>query len=160
MDINSAFPSTYLKAADLAGQMRTVTIERVALELVGDTDNKPVVYFVGIPKALVLNRTNGSAIANAYGTETNGWTGKQITLFSAPVSFQGRVVDAIRVTASSAASPGTAPQGGVFGVTPAQPVAAPQPAPQPQPEQQSLPAVESAKEPAAAGQITDDEIPW
>lgn len=101
MDINSAFPSTYLKAADLAGQMRTVTIERVALELVGDTDQKPVVYFVGIPKALVMNRTNGAAIANAYGTETDNWIGKQITLFSAPVSFQGRVVDAIRVTASS-----------------------------------------------------------
>ena len=117
MDINSAFPSTYLKAGDLAGQMRTVTIERVALELVGDTDQKPIVYFAGIPKALVLNRTNGAAIANAYGTETDHWIGKKITLFSAPVSFQGRVVDAIRVTASSTGAAQT--------TTPDQPHAAP-----------------------------------
>jgi len=109
MNINDAFPSQYLKAADLAGQMRTVVIESISMETVGD-DHKPVLKFTGLPKTLVLNRTNSSAIANAFGFETNNWIGKQITLFSAPVTFQGRTVDAIRVTASAPSKSASAPQ--------------------------------------------------
>jgi hypothetical protein len=99
MNINSAFPSNYLKAADLGGNGRrvTVTIESVEMEDIGDTD-KPVVYFKDKKKGLVLNKTNSNMIAEiANSEETDNWTGVQVTLYSTKTDFQGRRVDAIRV---------------------------------------------------------------
>jgi len=99
MNINSAFPGNYLKAADLGGNGRrvTVTIESVEMEDIGDTD-KPVVYFKDKKKGLVLNKTNSNMIAEiAKSDETDDWAGVQITLYSTKTDFQGRRVDAIRV---------------------------------------------------------------
>ena len=47
MDINAAFPSRWLKAADLKGKKVAVVISGVEMEDVGDKDegDKPVVYF-------------------------------------------------------------------------------------------------------------------
>ena len=109
MDIMQAQPKKYLAAVDLGGQQRVGTIESVVMERVGD-DDKPVIRFSGIQKGLVLNRTNSTVIAAAYGNETNNWTGKQITLFSTVVPFQGRMVDSIRVSAVSQATPAATPQ--------------------------------------------------
>jgi hypothetical protein len=66
-----------------------------------DGTQKPALCLVGVSKKLVLNRTNATAIANAFGPDVNGWMGKQLNLFSTPVSFQGRLTDAIRVQATS-----------------------------------------------------------
>ena len=44
MRISTAFPSDYLKAADLQGRRITVKIARVEMRDVGD-DTKPVLYF-------------------------------------------------------------------------------------------------------------------
>src|SRR3990167_5350243 len=96
MDINTAFPGNYLKAADLKGRNVPVTIERVEMEDVGG-DHKPVVYFQGAERGLVLNKTNASIISDMYGSETNLWGGKRVVLYTARVEFQGRLVDAIRV---------------------------------------------------------------
>lgn len=98
MDINSAFPSKYLKAADLKGHRATVTISSVEMEDIGDDESKPVLYFDGKSKGLVLNKTNSSMIVEITdNSETDSWTGQQIVLFSTKVDFQGRRVDAIRV---------------------------------------------------------------
>jgi hypothetical protein len=97
MDINGAFPSTYLKAADLAGRRALVTISHVKLEDVSD-DHKPVLYFVGKDKGLVLNKTNANMITEIVGSgETDQWKGKAIVLYVAKVDYQGRRVDGIRV---------------------------------------------------------------
>lgn len=96
MRIDSAFPSNYLKAADLAGRNVSVTMDRVAMEDIGG-DHKPVLYFQGKEKGLVLNKTNSTNISMAYGNETDEWAGKEIVLFPAWVDFQGRSVEAIRV---------------------------------------------------------------
>ena len=100
MKMSAAFPSKWLKAADLGGGSVTVTIDRVVMEdLSGDgTEEKPVVYFQGKSKGLALNKTNSGMIVSAYGDETDDWTGKDIILFSTQVPFQGRMVDAIRVS--------------------------------------------------------------
>lgn len=100
MDINSLFPSNYLKAADLKGAARQVTIESVAVEDMGQGEKKPVLKFAGVPTGLVLNKTNAQMIAAHFGTETTSWTGKQIELYPDKVPFQGRIVDAIRVRAT------------------------------------------------------------
>lgn len=96
MNINDAFPSNYLKAADLQGREPTVTIDMVKMEKMGD-DDKMVVYFSGKEKGMVQNKTNATTIADAYGPETEGWDGRQIKLVTAWVDFQGRSVQALRV---------------------------------------------------------------
>ncbi len=96
MDINAAFPSNYLKAADLGGQDAALVISHVAMEDIGG-DVKPIVYFVGKERGLVLNKTNASTIADQHGGETDMWANKQITLFPSQTDFQGKQVACIRV---------------------------------------------------------------
>ena len=97
MNIAGAFPSTYLKAADLSGKRAKVAIASVKMEDVGD-DHKPVVYFVGKERGLVLNKTNANMISEiANSSETDDWTNVEVALYVAKVDFQGRRVDAIRV---------------------------------------------------------------
>ena len=98
MNINTVFPSDYLKAIDIpTGRRVMVTIESVAVEKLGDGE-KPVVYFRGKEKGLVLNKTNANMIIEIVGSEeTEDWSGAQIVLYSARVDFQGRRVDALRV---------------------------------------------------------------
>ena len=98
MKISSAFPSKYLRAADLDGRQVTVEIAHVELEEVGTGEEpKPVLYFQGKAKGVVLNKTNANAVASAYGDDTDDWMGQNVVLFSAHVDFQGRSVEAIRI---------------------------------------------------------------
>lgn len=98
MNINSAF-STSLKAEDLQGKKPILVIDRVEIEKFGD-DKKPVLYFVGKEKGMVLNRTNSNTIRELLGTaETDAWHGHRIQLITAMVDFQGKRVPGIRVQA-------------------------------------------------------------
>lgn len=96
MRVSQAFPSKYLKCSDLQGRTVTVTISTVEMETLGE-DHRPVVYFKGKQKGLVLNKTNAGVIADMYGDDTDAWEEKPITLRPARVDFRGERVDAIRV---------------------------------------------------------------
>lgn len=97
MKTGDAFPSNYLKAADLQGRAVRVTIDSVTMEKIGD-DQKMVLHFVGKDKGIVLNKTNANRIVEASGSdETDDWEGWSITLYSCKVDYQGKRVDAIRV---------------------------------------------------------------
>jgi hypothetical protein len=98
MNIATAFPSKYLRAADLGTATPTVTISHVTNETVGE-DSRLVVYFAGKEKGLVLNKTNANAIADLLGPETDDWTDGRIKLVKSRVDYQGKRVDAIRVDA-------------------------------------------------------------
>ena len=98
MKISSAFPSNYLKAADLNGGNVRVTMNHVAMEDIGG-DHKPVLYFQGKERGLVLNKTNANNISIAYGDETDQWSGRELILYPTWVDFQGRSTEAIRVRA-------------------------------------------------------------
>lgn len=98
MELSTVFDSATLKAADLQGN--EVNVKIAAVEKKGfDDGNKLVITFEGKKKALVCNKTNANRIANAYGTDTDGWIGKEITLFVDQVDFKGDIVDAIRIRA-------------------------------------------------------------
>ncbi len=73
-----------------------MTMGNVEHEKLGD-DTKPVLYFKGAKKGLVLNKTNSNTIAGAYGDEPNDWFGQEVILFSAMVEFGGKSAPAIRV---------------------------------------------------------------
>jgi hypothetical protein len=96
MNINTVFPSKYLRASDLQGREITVTISHLTMEEF-DGDPKPVAYFVGKEKGVALNKTNSTNIASAYGPETDDWQGKSVILYPAWVDFQGKSVEAIRI---------------------------------------------------------------
>lgn len=97
MNLNDLYPSKYLSASDLGGREVTVTIERLEMQNIGENDTKPIVFFRGASKGLVLNKTNAKNIGSLYGPETNAWIGQQVILFPAYVDFRGETVLAIRV---------------------------------------------------------------
>ncbi len=100
MRLSDLFPSKYLKATDLGDRQAPVIIEHILIEdIEGDekTVRKPVLYFKGKDKGLVLNVTNANAIAAVYGEETDDWMGQQIILYSRMVDFKGAEVAGIRV---------------------------------------------------------------
>ena len=98
MNINEVFPSKYLKSADIKGRPPlSVVIREVTLEEMAEGEHKPVLYFQGKQKGVVLNKTNSAMIAHTHSPETDNWIGKTILLRSEPVSFGGKIVDSIRV---------------------------------------------------------------
>lgn len=100
MRMSQAFPSKYLKAADLDNRRFTLAMARVEMESINENEHpKPVLYFQGAEKGMVLNQTNGMMIASLYGDDTNNWPGQKIELYTAIVQFQGQSVPAIRVMA-------------------------------------------------------------
>jgi hypothetical protein len=108
--VSEAFPSNYLKAADLKNRTIKVAINKVVFEEIGQNkESKPIVYFDKVEKGLVLNKTNAVEIAATHGDQMEGWTGKEIELFSQMVPFQGQNVPAIRVRAVAEAPEATDP---------------------------------------------------
>jgi len=103
MNINEAFPSQWLSAADLQGREILTTMADVRMEEVGG-DPKMVLYFQGAQKGLVLNKTNANNISDVYGPETGAWFGQQIIVYPTTTDFQGRTVACIRVKRPSFAS--------------------------------------------------------
>lgn len=118
MNINESFPSKYLKASDIDGNP-TVTIANVAEEEVGkDKEMRPVLYFDGEEKGIILNKTNATNISKLYGYETDDWRGKKVMLGTTYVDFQGQSVEAIRIyppKRQSANAPLTQRQDGMGG---------------------------------------------
>jgi hypothetical protein len=98
MRISSAFPSKYLKATDLNGREAHVKIDTVKVESMETSgDEKPVLYFIGKDRGLVLNKTNAEALSTALGDETEAWHGKSVVLFESTTSYGGRTVPCLRV---------------------------------------------------------------
>ncbi len=113
MKISTAFPSNYIKASDLNGKPWDMKIRTVAMEDLGqgsDKESKPVLYFDGVQKGLVLNKTNATNIAKVYGDDTGNWTGKDIQVFPTTTEFKGETVDAIRVRVVPEAQPEKQPE--------------------------------------------------
>lgn len=108
MNIHDAFPSAYINAAALNGQTHTVVIERFEQEAeMPDGTKKPAVYFSGRNAGLILNKTNATVLESLLGPETDNWSGKTVDLRVEKVSFQGSMVDGVRVAPPSG---NTAPQ--------------------------------------------------
>jgi hypothetical protein len=118
-NINEAFPSAYLKASDLQGRTVVVTIDRVDFEPVGQKrEMKPILYFQGKEKGLVLNKTNANKIMQLTSSPvTEEWHGFQVAIYPTETSYQVDTVECIRVKPA-----------------PARKMAAPPPPPQPEPD--------------------------
>jgi len=115
MNINSAFPSEYLRACDLTGRHPVVLLS-VEIEIIGQSrDRKPVArvahYHDGMDlnapkllrateKRLILNKTNADNVVALYGVETDAWPGALLVLSSHEVNNpQGGTTTGIKVEA-------------------------------------------------------------
>ena len=107
VNILDAFPSKYLRPDDLGRAAPVVTIDAVRIEMVGSRrQKKPVVYFVGKSKGMILNKTNATAIATLLRTkDTDAWRGGRVRLYVTETKFGDDMVACIRVKAAIAAVP-------------------------------------------------------
>jgi hypothetical protein len=113
MTRDEVFPSKYLKAADLKGKARIVTIESARYETLKSLDGKEkqkiVLYFKNVPKALPLNATNFDAVCDATGfPDTEDWPGQRIELYPTKTSMGGQLVECIRIRLPSDSRPAAA----------------------------------------------------
>jgi len=107
MTREEVFPSKYLKAADLKGKPRIVTIESTPYETLKGMDGKEtqkiVTYFENVSKSLPLNATNFDAVGEATGCpDTDDWPGQRIELYPTKTTMGGKTVDCIRIRRPSA----------------------------------------------------------
>lgn len=119
MRISEAFASKYVGAIDLHGREITVTISHVVTEeLQNDRgpEYKPVIYFQGAAKGMILNKTNAATVSSVFGDETDAWAGRQLVLFTVKTqNRQGQMVDGIRCRCVHVAPAGN---GGAFATPP------------------------------------------
>lgn len=100
MNIDTAFPSKYMKANDLPEEtVVPFVIDEIKMEEIGrEKQTKPVIYFKNQEKGFVCNKTNANTIAKAVGSrDTDEWIGKTIRLYSTEVQFGDEMVESIRV---------------------------------------------------------------
>lgn len=95
------YPSRFIKADDLNGKIMTLVIQSVKIENMKDANGqdqqKPVLYFAGWTKGLVLNRTNWTAVVELHGDGTENWIGKPVKIGVERVVAFGKTTNAIRV---------------------------------------------------------------
>ena len=95
-NMNDFFDSKWLKADDLKGREVRTVISRIEVTKMND-GNKPVMFFEGKKKGVVLNKTNATRISNAYGDNMNDWIGKAVVIYPDTTTFNGQSVACIRV---------------------------------------------------------------
>jgi hypothetical protein len=80
--VSDLFQSRFLRADDLGDHRVKVTIDQVRVEPLHG-GRKPVLYFRGKSKGLILNATRARALATILGTEeTDEWIGSTVTLYA------------------------------------------------------------------------------
>jgi hypothetical protein len=101
MKRSDAFPSQFLKAADLGGKAAVLKIEDARMETLkgpSGEQKKLVLAFARTPKRLVMNITNFESVAEITGEEdSDRWPGHRIEIYPTKVEMQGKRVDCIRV---------------------------------------------------------------
>ena len=89
----------YLKASHLKTAIVPATVDRIEFQTVhprpGQEEIKPVMYFVGKQKGLILTSTNQDFLRATFGDEINGSYGKQITLRAVHKMIAGRGIDTV-----------------------------------------------------------------
>ena len=104
-DFDDLYGPKYFGAADLHGQMPRYRIGKVDLvelrEKDGSTKRKFVVYFEGVEKGLVLNKTNATKLAAAYGKDRSNWIGVGVELYAEMTGARQRRRAAAAVEAGS-----------------------------------------------------------
>lgn len=104
----------YLKGEHLGGKKPIVTIEEIVIETThagGQEEEKPVAYFVGKSKGLILSPTNQRALRAMFGDDVAACQGKSVMLEVVPMRVAGRDTLPIRISpAPQPAAPAPKPE--------------------------------------------------
>lgn len=88
MNYRKLTPSKHIRAADLDGKEHTVKITGIVMADVESDDGaktrKGVFQLEGTPKTWVANVTNATALKHMFGSDTDGWIGKRVTIYPQP----------------------------------------------------------------------------
>lgn len=104
MQKGDVFKSKYLRGDDIGEAEVAVIIADVVPEIVVEgEDPKPVMYFKGKEKGMVINSGNWDALAYAYGDESDNWKGKSAVIYTIIGTFQGKTGHWLRIKAKKAA---------------------------------------------------------
>jgi hypothetical protein len=104
--VSEVYTGAFVTGAELQplGQRRQAIIRTVTQELVGQESTAPKLVLdltskggQPWPRRLVLNKTNANVLAEAYGDDTDGWTGKSIEVWGEMVPFRGKATPGIRL---------------------------------------------------------------
>ena len=112
MNLNEMFPSNYLSKDDFPAPrvLGIANVIREQLRTARGKEMKTVLHFEG-NKPMILNKTNGLAIAKLYGRSSDAWIGQPIEVYSEPnVTMAGQLVGGIRVRTPSGARPAVSPR--------------------------------------------------
>lgn len=100
MDIFKTDLFKFVSGDMIADQTVKMTIRAVELEKLSGPNGeseKPLIYFQGTKKPLILNATNAKKLAKALGRETTAWHGAKIELYSEEVKAFGKVSNVVRI---------------------------------------------------------------
>lgn len=102
MKLSELFHRNYLNSGDVTqGGIHTVIVGIDVEDVVGDEkpgDFKPVMRVQGFDKGIVINRTNGDALMQAFGDDTDAMIGKEIKLSRGRTLYKGKMVDCVTIT--------------------------------------------------------------
>jgi hypothetical protein len=95
--LDAAFPSRYLTSGDVEGKSFTATIKSVDYEKMADGQEKPVAFFEGLKKGVVLNKTKARFIALlARSKRFDDWAGIAIQICGGRTTLRGEEVPCIK----------------------------------------------------------------
>jgi hypothetical protein len=92
--------SEYLSAADIIGKSASrVTISNVKESPWDDAggNKKLGVFFEGKELGVCLNKTNLRVLADAFGMDTQAWTGCVVEVYAEKVDYQGSLVPGMKI---------------------------------------------------------------
>lgn len=127
--IDDIYAGDYITADELPdGRRVPAVITYAAVEEVGQDQRKRVVLTLRAPdnrpwpRKVVLNKTNAGLIAAVAGKDYATWPGRSLEVWKEPVSFQGKIVNGVKVSAVPSA---TAATGSTLAIPMPAPAAAP-----------------------------------
>ena len=103
--------SKYFRASDFTKEIIGTIGSVESAEFKNDDGSaavKPVLHFQDMPQALVLNKTNFTALSLMFGEDTNDWIGAKVALYPSRVDFKGRTMPTIKVRRPQKAAAATA----------------------------------------------------
>ena len=101
MDISKTYTGKYLTKNDFPAP-RQVIIDTVTMENVAQDNQpqelKPVIFFKGAPKGMVLNKTNATILQMLYGNLTESWEGQTVECFNdVTIQYAGQITGGLRI---------------------------------------------------------------
>jgi hypothetical protein len=97
--VSEMIQSKYLRKEDIDEEM-VASIKAVSLEnMPGESsEQRWVLFFRELPKGLVLNTTTIRVLDKCFGSHSDEWVGRKVTLYvDETVQFKGQVVGGLRL---------------------------------------------------------------